>query len=543
MTTYGALMDQAMSEFAAALATPTRFRGLREFRDRDLRHALLIVRARARLYRGLAGALRPIRRRLLVDAPAPAADWAAQQLHDEAAACAAAVGAILSQPEPTDLPVSATVNSAMALHLLRAADLAGAGWDLAAAYTTRLHRTPDMTVEAVYALHQQVQTDAADLAGALGDLDSVLASTLRPWADVPGLAPEAREAIQATLADTTRTHHGHLTHYATVFLANTARPLDRPLDRSGARPQPIQSLRPIPVFNSMFNRQAITSPGTAAKAVALMRQWMWDDPGTITAQDLYHVAWACHRLALLSGQTAVQPAHQPGQGHHRPRTSHTRQPLETAAAWRQLATALREFPPLAAPTEHAALPVAITGWATQYLRADTPLPLITGDEPIRTRRRWITAIQETTAYLPDLAHLTGQHLATQLRRGNIVSPRGENDQLRYSRPAPSHLEQLGFILRTVIERSAHLARLTLDLRPDTHPVPHIVDHARGLATAPTALPPALGGRGGGELVPPALRTELAHRRARRRRSRERVEDPARQAPNEPARDARPRHRS
>jgi hypothetical protein len=523
-------MDQAMSELAAALATPTRFRGFRKFHDRDLRHALLLVRARARFYRGLAGALRPLHLPPPVDVPVPAAGWAAQHLHDEAAASAAKVGAILSQAEPTGLPVWTTVNSAMALHLLRAADLAGAAWDLAATYTTRLRRTPDMTVAAVYALHQQVQTDAAELAGALVNLDSVLAETLRPWTDVPDLSPEAREAIGTTLDDTARTGRGHLTHYATVFLANIARP--------SHRPQPIQDLHPVPLFSP----QAITSPGTAAEAVALLRQWMWDDLGTITARDLSNIAWAGHRLALLSGQVAAQPA----RGAHRPRTRHTQQALDTAATWRHLAMALRELPPLAAPTERAALPVTIASWATQYVRADQPLPMIAGGEPIRTRRHWIAALQEITAYLPDIAHLTGQHLATQLRRGNIISPRGEDPHRSFSRPTPSHLGQLGAVLRTVIGRSAHLARLAFDLRPDTHPVPHIVDHAQHLLTAPTALPPSLRGSSGGTSShPPGLRTELAQQRAKRGQSHSSggVEDHARQARTESASEARPRHRT
>jgi hypothetical protein len=529
MATYGELMDQAMNELAAALATPTRFRGFREFRDRDLHHALLIVRARARLYRGLAGALRPFRHPVPPDALTPAAGWAVLQLHDEAVTSTAAVGAILSHPEPTDLPAVATINSAMALHLLRAADLAGAAWDLAATYITWRRRTPDMTIAAVYALLQQVQTDAADLAGALADLDLMLAETLHSWADVADLPPAAREAILTTLDDTARTRRGHLAHYATVFLANISRP--------SVRAHPIQTLRPIP----MFSRQTITSPGTAAAAVALLRQWMHDDPGTLTTRDLANVAGACHRLALLGGQLAAQPA----RGPQRHKVRHSQHALDTAAAWRHLGMALRELTPLAAPSERAALSVTIASWATQYLRPDTSLPMIASGEPTRSRRRWITTLQEITAYLPDIAHLTGQHLATQLRRGNIVSPRGEDHHRAFSRPTPSQIEHLATILHTTMQRSAHLARLALELRPDTHPAPHIVDHAQHLLAATTTLTPPPGGSSGGTHPHPrSLRTELAQHRAERRSSRpgDGLEDRSRPAPTESAPEASPRHR-
>jgi hypothetical protein len=121
--------------------------------------------------------------------------------------------------------------------------------------------------------------------------------------------------------------------------------------------------------------------------------------------------------------------------------------------------------------------VTIAGWATRHLRPDNPIPLVT-DQSTRTWREWTTALQEATAYLPDLARLAGRHLATQLQLGNVVTQRGiDATHRQYSPPTAEHVTQVVRLLDTVNAHSVELARHALAANPGLHPVPHVVERA------------------------------------------------------------------
>jgi hypothetical protein len=219
---------------------------------------------------------------------------------------------------------------------------------------------------------------------------------------------------------------------------------------------------------------------------------MHDDPGTLTTYDLANIARVGHRVTLLTA-LAARDQPQPDQALHD-------RAVAAAGQWRRLEMALRDIRPLGPPAEAAAVTVYITSWANRHLRPDNPTPLVP-EHGLRTWPDWTTALQEATAYLPDLARLTGRHLATQLRAGNIVTHDGIDATRRFSPPTAEQVNQLVTLLDTVNSHSIDLARHAFAANPDLHPVPHVVNRAERLAdrsvwphdTAPGELYPPLTG--------------------------------------------------
>jgi hypothetical protein len=215
--------------------------------------------------------------------------------------------------------------------LMRAADLAGGAWDLAATYLLPpgRRRTPDMTVEAVQTLTRQVQIDAAEIAAALANLDARLAGKLAVWTyHRPPGAPG--HFIAMTLDDIAWTSQGQAAQYAATYLAATRDPI-------GGRAHHVQTLR---TFTAPAPR-SVRSPRAGTEAMRLLRQRLHDDCGTITTFDLANVAAACHRVALLTARAARD----------QPQPDETLYNHAVAAAghWRRLAMALRDVKPSARP--------------------------------------------------------------------------------------------------------------------------------------------------------------------------------------------------
>jgi hypothetical protein len=445
--TYGLLLDRALAQTALALVEPVQISSAQD--------AIMLADARVRLYRGLAGALRVHLR--LSRASADGFSGAVRSrvytlvetLHSD---LRPSVRLAEESSRPPRLQGAAVESTAG--RLVTASDAAGGAWDLLASHLAGSgdELTPDGR-DLRSGGSRVTLADATLLLRGVAELDGRIESPLREMAARSQTNQQARRRLVAAADDARR-----ITRLGTADFAGAVSRVLRSDDRRGVDELDVAPAWPHHVI--------VDSPRSAVTAAATMRMRAHRKFGDLTVLDLAAMAAVASRVTHLAavvgrrgGATADVAA-------------------QTAAAWRRGYMAAAE---LRAITDG----VRLNGDANRFCTwADRQLA-----KPAQHRcrgKQWLPAVQEMTAYLPQMALSAQLSIWHQVREGRLYhintlrTPEefGYHWLYRQADMDDTLVPRLRAAFADAQDNSIRLAGMMYDLSPESHPRPWLVTRTR-----------------------------------------------------------------
>jgi hypothetical protein len=464
--TYGRLIAEAKGHLNRSLTAPVILPTPAD--------ALAVCQSRTRLYRVLAGGIS-----LHLDLPRTAGlhrhlGYRGDGIKHREATLLETLRADLLQAthttsDPTG-PAPTGLTSGTATRLARAADAAGAAFDLLAGHLT----TPAGLAPADSSPLRRGGTritahDAVQLTRALAHLDRRLELPIRAHAH-PGLDQDLRRRLLATAEDCNRvTQHG-IHQFATAIQQLLRTPTRQQVDNLDLATTAGTAGRPTPA-----------DPATAADLIAELRQAAHRRPERLSIPDLTAIASTAARLAAITAYASAPMGGPVGPA------------LATARAWRAL---YQHLGPFATPARGRNL----TTHAHRFRAWADPL-IHHGHRIYFPTATWLPAIHTMTTDLTDLAHTITRAVTNKLNTGDLLLPFDRHTRSRQhlytaAKPTDPRVTRL----RQAATDTHHTTRNLTHAIHDLNPPPPSRPAARAPKTArpPTPAP----GRAAGRTPPP-----------------------------------------
>jgi hypothetical protein len=349
-----------------------------------------------------------------------------------------------------DLGQAPRPGSGTSARLARAADAAGAAFDLLAGHLHPVEKQP-VDVQAVPGSAplrrggtRITAQDAVLLARTLARLDSRLERPLRELARSAG-DDQARQRLITVADDCKRVTHQGVRQFAAVIHDILRRPAERLIDDLDIA-QPDFTWPPAP-----------TGPTAAADLVADLRNATRRWPDRLSMLDLAAAASIGSRVCLLTAYATASFSGPTGDA------------LTAARQWRELFQNLSRFATPSRGRHLTPLAWRFRDWVEELVRPGR-------QSEFSQLTTWVPTIQAMTTDLADTAYAVNRALATKLDTGQLLLPfdpgtRGREHLFRAAQPSEEPVVQLRKAAERARRSARELAHAVHDIDPGAHPYP------------------------------------------------------------------------